>query len=114
MLVVAIQLEQKFFTRPVIEALIRIDQKIKNVLRPKSHTHPLSLSFLFRNNPDQIEVSTLKKQILAKKKSLPELEREFQKSYYRGWYLSEDQKSFLFALRPTAQSSAKERMFKRG
>ncbi|MCY4644622.1 MAG: MMPL family transporter [Bacteriovoracales bacterium] len=112
-LVVAVLLRQKFFSKPNIEALIRLDQKIKDTLQPKSYSHPLNLSFLFKDNPNDmddegvghIEVNTFQKQITENKRSLSELEQEFQKSYYRGRYISFDQKSFLILLRPVGQKT---------
>ena len=116
-LVVAIQTEQPFFSGPVVDALMRIDQKIKDVLRPQSYTHPLNLSFLFRDDTDEeashIEVGTLKKQILTNKKTLLELEQEFQSSYYQGRYISEDQKSFLLVVKPADKNTAEEEVRER-
>ena len=109
-LIVAIQLRESFFAPEVLHALIQLEGDIKERIEVESMAHPLSISFLLRDQKTgSLNMTTLQKQFIQDEMSLRELRQHFAQSYYHGRYLDEKMHSFLLVIRPHLSASGEER-----
>ena len=112
-LVIAIKLQSDFFSAPVFNTLFKLDKKINENLNPELYSHPLNISFIFRDTHDSLIISTFKKEWEEKRKSLSQLKEIFKQSFYQGRYISEDHKSFLLILKFSEKESTQENHLER-
>ena len=101
-LIIAISLEQTFFSKDVLEALISLEDNIKNALQIEKINHPLNLSFLIKDRAGVLNATTLKNQFLKNKSDTKKLQEQFTESYYHGRYISNSLRSFLIVIKSKA------------
>ena len=112
-LIVAIHLEQSFFSPEVLNSLINLEQDLKQALPEDEIRHPLNISFLLKNPTGGIDVTNLKKPWKKKQLALEKMQEIFSNSYYSGRYISNDLTSFLFIIRPKMPQKSLEKDHKR-
>ena len=112
-LVVAVHLNQPFFTPDVLKSLMALEKELKEALPEDEIHHPLNISFLLKNPSGSMEVTSLQKPWQKNQLSLDKMRDIFSDSYYHGRYISYDGKSFLLIIRPQLPESSLEQDRKR-